>query len=328
MTPSSGTTATAEATPGTTSIVLAFAAVYFIWGSTYLAIHFAIETMPPLTMATIRFAVAGVMLFVWSRSNGAPTPTRAQWKGAAVCGALLLAGGNGGVVVAEQWVPSGLVALLVASVPLWMVLLDWLFGSRIRPSRTTTAGILGGFGGVAFLAGSPGVGAGGREEVLGTVIVLGAGLAWAAGSLYSKYLPDPPRPRMLVSMQMLTGSVVLAVMALLSGEAGDLHLAEVSTKSWLALAYLIVAGALIGYSAYIWLLRVVSPAKAGTYAYVNPVVAMLLGWWLADEPLTFRSLGAATIILGSVVVITFEAGRNRRLAATRGIRADSPDSTR
>ena len=326
MSSSSDTTAAADATR--TSIVLAFAAVYLIWGSTYLAIRFAIETMPPLTMATIRFVVAGVLLFVWSRLNGAPAPTRAQWRGAAVCGALLLAGGNGGVVVAEQWVPSGLVALLVASVPLWMVLLDWLFGSRIRPSRTTTIGLLVGFGGVAFLAGSPGVGAGGREEVFGTVLVLGAGLTWAAGSLYSRYLPDPPRPRMLVSMQMLTGSVVLAVMALLSGEAGEFDLAAVSTKSWLALVYLILAGALVGYSAYIWLLRVVSPAKAGTYAYVNPVVAMLLGWGLADEPLTFRSLGAATIILGSVVVITLESGRGRRLAAMRGIRADAPDSTR
>lgn len=328
MPSTSGPVAPSDATPGLTPVLLAFAAVYFIWGSTYLAIRFAIETMPPFTMATVRFVVAGTLLYVWSRLNGAPAPTKAQWKGAAVCGALLLAGGNGGVVVAEQWVPSGLVALLVASVPLWLVLLDWLFGSKLRPSLTTTGGIVVGFGGVAFLAGSPGVGGGGRLEVIGTIIVLLASLAWAAGSLYSRYLPDPPRPRMLVAMQMLTGSVVLAVMAVMAGEVASIDVGAVSARSWAALLYLIVAGALVGYSAYIWLLRVVPPAKAGTYAYVNPVVAMLLGWAFADEPLTFRSLGAATIILGSVVVITLEAGRHRRLAANRGVRMDTPSSTR
>jgi drug/metabolite transporter (DMT)-like permease len=293
-------------------VLLAFAAIYLVWGSTYLAIRFAIETMPPLGMASLRFVIAGSLLYLWSRSRGAPAPSYRQWRNAAISGTLLLAGGNGAVVVAEQWVPSGLVALIVAAVPFWLVLLDALFGSRARPTRRTTLGLLTGFGGVGVLAGSPGVGAGGGQELLGALLALAGSLAWASGSLASRYAKDPPRPRMLVAMQMLFGSLVLGMMSLVAGETDGFRLAEVSFLSWAALLYLIVAGALIGYSAYIWLLTVVTPSRVGTYAYVNPVVAMLLGWALADEPLTFRSLLAAAIILASVVVITTETtGRNR-----------------
>lgn len=304
--PSGGATGGVE--PGPTPIVLAFAAIYLIWGSTYLAIRWAIETMPPFAMAAVRFLIAGMLLYAWSRSRGAPTPSPRQWRDAAISGTLLLAGGNGAVVVAEQWVPSGLVALLVASVPLWLVLLDMLFGARIRPSRRTMVGLAAGFVGVGVLAGSPGVGAGGIEEMFGAVLVLAGSVSWAAGSLFSRYARLPARPRMLVAMQMLAGGAVLALLSLASGEAVGFEIDAVSARSWAALAYLIVAGALVGYSAYIWLLTVVIPARVGTYAYVNPVVAMLLGWALAEEPLTFRSLFAATIILGSVVVITTEAG--------------------
>jgi drug/metabolite transporter (DMT)-like permease len=183
-----------------------------------------------------------------------------------------------------------------------------LFGARIRPSRRTMVGLAAGFVGVGVLAGSPGVGAGGIEEMFGAVLVLAGSVSWAAGSLFSRYARLPARPRMLVAMQMLAGGAVLALLSLASGEAVGFEIDAVSARSWAALAYLIVAGALVGYSAYIWLLTVVIPARVGTYAYVNPVVAMLLGWALAEEPLTFRSLFAATIILGSVVVITTEAG--------------------
>lgn len=290
-------------------MLVAFAAVYLIWGSTYLAIRFAIDTMPPLSMAAVRFAIAGALLYVWMRGRGAPAPTRAQWKDAAVAGTLLLAGGNGAVVVAEQWVPSGLVALLVAAVPLWLVLLDAVVGSRARPGSRATLGLVVGFGGVALLTGSPGAGAGGPRELLGALLVLGGALAWAGGSLYSRYAQAPPRPRMFVAMQMLAGSVPLAVLAVAFGELGRIDPGAISARSWWALAYLIVFGALVGYTAYIWLLSVSTPALVGTYAYVNPVVALLLGWWLADEPLTFRSLAAAAIILGSVVVITSEPGQ-------------------
>lgn len=300
--------------PPVGKLLLAFAAVYFIWGSTYLAIRWAIETMPPLGMASLRFFIAGGLLYGWARLRGVPNPTRRQWRDGAISGTLLLAGGNGAIVIAEQWIPSGLVALLVATVPLWLVLLDTLVGSRIRPSGRTVVGLVVGFGGVAVLAGSPGVGAGGPQELLGVVVVLGGALCWAGGSLYSRYASEPPRPRMVVATQMLSGACVLGAIALLSGEMTGFVLADVSVRSWLALGYLITFGAIIGYAAYIWLLTVVEPARAGTYAYVNPVVAMLLGWAFADEQLTFRSLLAAAIILGSVIVLTTEAAAGRRRA--------------
>ena len=308
---------TEQVEPTPARIMLAFAAVYFIWGSTYLAIRFAIETMPPLAMAAVRFLTAGTLLFVWARSRGARIPSGAHWRAAAISGTLLLAGGNGAVVIAEQWVPSGLVALLVASVPLWMVILDRFFGSRARPTRRTVIGLTVGFGGVALLAGSLGVGAGGGKELFGAFLVMGGSLCWAAGSLHSRYIKDPPRPRMLVAMQMLSGGVVLAVMAALTGDWARVDIASISIRSWVAFGYLILAGALIGYAAYIWLLTVVPPARAGTYAYVNPVVAMFLGWSFAGEPLAFRSLGAAAIILGSVVVITTEASAKQNEPPSR-----------
>lgn len=308
----------AESDPGTLLLVLAFLSVYLIWGSTYLAIRFAIETIPPFLMAAVRFLVAGVLLYTWARLRGVPKPTRAQWWGGAVSGTLLLAGGNGGVVIAEQWVPSGLVALIVATVPLWLVLLDWAFGAGGRPSGRTSLGLLIGFAGVGVLGGAEGLGAGGdTRELLGGVIVVLGSLCWAGGSLYSRYMRNPPRPRMLVASQFLCGGLVFVVLATAFGEWGSFDPAAVSLKSALALVYLILFGALIGYAAYIWLLTVVSPARAGTYAYVNPVVAMLLGWGLADEPLTFRSGVAAAIILGSVVMITSDRARTVQRPITR-----------
>lgn len=300
-----------RADPPLSALLLAFASIYLIWGSTYLAIRFAIETMPPLGMAAFRFLIAGTLMYVWSRSRGVPAPTRAQWKSGATSGTLLLVGGNGAVVVAEQWVPSGLVALIVATVPLWMVILDAVFGSKSRPSTRATVGLLGGFAGVGILAGSPGVGGGGPQELFGAVLVLGGSLCWAIGSLVSRYAKDPPRPRMLVATQMLSGSAVFAVLALVFQEPSGFAFAQVSVRSWWAFVYLIIFGALIGYAAYVWLLTVVPPSRAGTYAYVNPVVAMFLGWAFANEPLSFRSGIAAAIILSSVVVITTEASPTR-----------------
>ncbi len=296
-------------------VLLAFGAIYLVWGSTYLAIRFAIETMPPLLMGAARFSVAGGVMYAWARASGSAPPSRRQWRDAAVVGALMLGGGNGAVVVAEQWIPSGLVALLVGCVPLWLVVLDALFGSRARPSASASGGLVLGFAGVALLTGSPGVGAGGSQELLGVALVLGGSLAWAVGSLFSRYASAAPRPRMWVAMQMITGAAVLGLVGLASGELASVDLPGISAKSWWSLGYLIVFGALIAYTAYVWLLGITTPARAGTYAFVNPVVAMLLGWALADEPLTFRSLLAAAIILGSVVIITSEAGRG---LGTRG----------
>lgn len=304
--------------PTTAKLLAAFAAVYVIWGSTYLAIRFAIETIPPLFMASVRFLVAGGMLYAWARRRGAPPPSRKQWSAAAVVGGLLLVGGNGAVVVAEQWIPSGLAALLVAAVPLWIVLVDWVGGSGARPTRRVTAGLVAGFGGVVLLAGSPGVGEGGARELLGAALVLVGGLSWAIGSIYSRHAPTPPRPRLWVGMQMIAGGALLLPISLLAGEWSAIDLAAVSPKSLLSLLYLIVFGAIVGYSAYIWLLTASTPARVATYAYVNPVVALFLGWALAAEPLTGRSLVAGAVILGSVVLITTErrSGREERAASS------------
>jgi drug/metabolite transporter (DMT)-like permease len=301
-------------------VIAGFAAVYLIWGSTYLAIRFAIETFPPLLMAGVRFLVAGSVLYVWSRSRGAAPPTRAQWRTAFVVGGLLLLGGNGAVVVAEQWVPSGLTALLIGAVPLWMVLVDWGWGSRVRPSRRVVLGLIGGFVGLVTLVGAPGAGAGGRQELLGGLLVVLGALAWAAGSIYSRHAPLPPRPRLWVAMQMLAGGTLLVTAAGLAGEWRSFDPGGVSARSALALLYLVVFGSLVAYTAYIWLLSVSTPARVGTYAYVNPVVALLLGWSLADEPLSFRSVVAAAIIVGAVVVTTTggrAGGRPSKPAAPR-----------
>ncbi len=294
--------------PPLPAIILAFVAVYVIWGSTYLAIRWSVETMPPLLMAAVRFLVAGALLYGWFRARGMARPSPKQWKAAAISGGLLLAGGNGAVVVAIQWVPSGLAALLVGSVPLWIVLVDWLAGARVRPTARSAVGVIVGFAGIAVLAGSPGVGDGGLHEAFGAILLLGGALSWATGSIYAKYAKGLPPPGPLVSMQMLAGGGTLLLMSFVAGEPFSFDPAVVSLKSMLSLVYLITFGAMVAYAAYMWLLNVVSPAKATTYAYVNPVVAMFLGWAFADEPLTFRSLGAAGIILCAVVLITTEAG--------------------
>jgi drug/metabolite transporter (DMT)-like permease len=288
-------------------VVLAFSAVYLIWGSTYLAIRFAIGTIPPLLMAGVRFLIAGSALYAWSRSRGAARPTPAQWRAAFVVGALLLVCGNGAVVTAEQWVPSGLTALLVGAVPLWMVLVDWGWGMRVRPSGRVAVGLLGGFAGLALLVGAPAAGtgsAGSIRALFGSLLVICGALGWASGSIYSRHAPRPSGPRLWVSMQMLAGGALLVPLSALVGEWRGFHPASVSARSMAALAYLVVFGSLVTYTAYIWLLSVSTPARVGTYAYVNPVVALVLGWALAGEPLSFRSVAAAAIIVGSVVVIT------------------------
>jgi drug/metabolite transporter (DMT)-like permease len=313
---------TAASSPGLAPLVAAFGAVYVIWGSTYLGILWAIETMPPLLMASVRFLTAGGLLFAWAKARGSavgavPRPDGGQWRAAAIAGGLMLGGGNGAVTVAEQWVPSGIAALLVASVPLFLVVLDALFGSRTRPSVRAQVGLVVGFGGVALLAGSPGVGQGGPLEMVGGLLILGGCAAWAAGSLYLRYAPSPPQPLLWVGMQMICGGGILGVLALVTGEWVGFRPSDVSLRSTLSLAYLIVFGAIIAYSAYVWLLRVSTPARVGTYAYVNPVIALLLGWWLAGEPLGFRSLLAAAIIVGSVVVIVSESASRRGGAVSR-----------
>lgn len=286
------------------AVVAAFAAVYLIWGSTYLGIRIAIETLPPFLMAGARFVIAGALLYGWCRlRNGAPPPGRPDWRNAATIGGLLLMGGNGSVVWAQQFIPSGLAALLVATVPLFMVVLEWLWNGAERPGIQTFGGLLLGFCGVLLLVGAPGT-AGGTIGVLAGVVILFAALSWATGSIYSRRVEPPPTPRLGTAMQMLAGGGLLTVVGLVSGEAAGLDLAAVSLRSWLALAYLVVFGSLVAFSAYVWLLRVSTPDRVSTYAYVNPAVALFLGWSLAGEPLTARTLLGSAVILVSVVIVT------------------------
>jgi drug/metabolite transporter (DMT)-like permease len=282
-------------------------AVYVVWGSTYLAIRFAVETLPPFLMAGVRFVVAGAALYAWARLAGAAErPTAANWRAAALVGACLLLGGNGGVVWAEQRVPSGIAALLVTVVPLWMVLLDWLRPGGRRPGWQVAAGLLLGFGGVALLVG-PGAASGSHDggiDLLGAGVLLLASFSWAWGSITSRRLPLPRSPVLTTAMEMLAGGVLLLAASLVAGEPARFDLQAVTARSLLSFGYLIVFGSFVGFTAYIWLLRVASPALVGTYAYVNPVVAVLLGWAFAGEPLGARTLVAAAVIVAGVAVIT------------------------
>lgn len=289
--------------PPLAGILAAFAAIYLIWGSTYLAIRFAIETLPPFLMAGVRFLVAGGILYGFARARGLAKPTPRQWGGAAVVGGLLLLGGNGGVVWAEQYVASGLVALVVATEPLWVALFDWLRPGGGRPSRPTVLGMLVGFAGVFVLVGPEGA-TGTGIAWLPALVVLFAGGSWALGSIYSLRAPLPPSPLVATGAEMLTGGALLAVAGLVHGDVAAFDPAAVSLRSLLAMGYLIVFGSLIAFSAYVWLLRVASPSRAATYAYVNPVVAVFLGWLLAGEPLTPRIGVAAALVVAAVVLVT------------------------
>jgi len=305
-------------------LLAAFAGLYLIWGSTYLAIRFAIETLPPFTMAGVRFTVAGAVLYLWSRHlRGVEAPSRSQWRAAAVVGGLLLLGGNGAVVWAEQFVPSGLVALLVATVPFWMVLLDWVAGGA-RPTPGLVLGLLAGLGGVALLVTGDEVGGAGPSALLGGLAVLGGAFLWAAGSIYSRSADLPSSLRLGSAMQMLTGGAMLLGVGAILGEWAEVDPAAVSARSALALGYLVVFGSLIAFSAYIWLLRVSTPARVSTYAYVNPVVALVLGWALADEPITPRIVLAAVIILAAVVAISLLGGRRPRRRPSGRLSSSTP----
>lgn len=309
--------------PRAAPVVLALAAVYLIWGSTYLGIRFAIETLPPFVMAGTRFVIAGAILMLWSAQRGAPRPTRAHWLGGTLVGAGLLLGGNGGVVLAERTVPSGLVAVIVALVPAWMVLLHWMTAGE-RPTHVTVAALVVGFAGTALLVG-PGDAGVDRIDAFGTAAALFASLSWAAGSLYARRAPLPRDQLQANGVEQLAGGALLLLAATLVGEWGELNAAAVSARSLLSLGYLVVFGSLVGFTAYLWLLRAVRPALASTYAYVNPVVAVFLGWALAAEPVTVRTLVAASIILVAVATITSEQAREgirARRAAARELPGD------
>jgi drug/metabolite transporter (DMT)-like permease len=291
--------------PSRLAIAVAFFCIYVIWGSTYLAILFAIETLPPFLMAGVRFLLAGTLIYAWSRFvGGTARPTAAQWRATGVVGVLMLLGGNGLVVWSEQRIPSGVAALLVGTVPCFMVLLDWLRPGGTPPSGRVVVGLALGLFGLFWLVGPDAVMGGGRVEWVGAVAVVLASLSWAMGSIYSRHGELPSSPFLSTAMQMLAGGAALLVVAVALGEPAELDLAHVSLRSALGFLYLLVFGSLVAFSAYVWLLRVSTPARVSTYAYVNPVVAVLLGWAFAEEALTLRMLIAAAVIVSGVALIT------------------------
>jgi drug/metabolite transporter (DMT)-like permease len=304
------------------SIWAAMLAVYIVWGSTYLAIRFAIETMPPFLMASTRFLLAGAILYAFRRLRGDPAPTRIEWRSAAIVGLFLLVGGNGGVVWAEQFVESGVAALLVGSAPLWMVLLDAFRPGQAHLARKSadkrqrflsTAGVVIGFLGIGLLV-SPSslTGIAGEVDPIGAAVLTLACFFWAVGSLYNRGAKLPASPLLGTGMEMLAGGLGLLLLGTLVGEWGRVDLGAVSTRSLLGFGYLVFFGSLVGFAAYTWLLRVAPTALVSTYAYVNPLVAILLGNWLASEPLTPRVLISTAVILSAVAVITMNQPSRRK----------------
>jgi len=280
-----------------TKIAVALGIVYVVWGSTYLAIAVADRTLPPLLMLAVRFGLAGGLLYAWSAWRGdlAARLGRREWTAAAIVGGLLLFVDTGGVAWAEQRVASGLTALLIATVPLFTALLDRTFFG-VRLSLGALAGIAAGLLGVALL-----VGASGRVDPIGAAVILGAALAWAAGSAYGRVAPLPQAPFLSAAMQMLCAAALLGVTGAAMGEVGRVHPAAISADSVAAFAFLVVFGSIVAFTAYGWLLRSGAPSVlVSTYAYVNPGVAVLLGWAFAGERVGGRELAAGAIVVASV----------------------------
>ena len=287
----------------TTLVLMAFAAVYIVWGSTYLAIRIGIESFPPLILAGLRHITVGLLLYPVLRRKTGIKPTGANWRAALITGALLLFVGNGGVSWAERTVPSGVTALLVATVSLWLVIVDWLRPGGVKPVPRVVVGLLMGFAGLALLVGPARLGGSERIDPRGAAVLVVASLAWACGSLYSKHGGMPSSAMLGVAMQSLTGGAILLIAGLFAGEFRGLHLGVISLRSWLALGYLIVFGSGIGLTAYIYILHKSTAARVATYAFVNPVVALFLGWLIAGETITLRTVVAAAVILTAVILV-------------------------
>lgn len=320
-------TSNSSSHPSSLSIWAGMLAIYVAWGSTYLAIRFAVETIPPFLMAAARFLIAGSILYLIRRLRKDPAPSHIEWRSAAIVGALLLVGGNGSVVWAETRVPSGIAALLVGSAPLWMVLVDALRPGGRRPHGWTMAGVGLGFLGIFVLIGpAQFLGIQSSIDPLGAAALTFAAFIWAVGSLYSRGARLPASPLLGTGMEMLAGGVGLLILGTLTGEWSRLDLAGIAPRSLWGLLYLIVMGSWVGFAAYTWLLRVAPTTLVSTYAYVNPLVAIVIGSWLAAEPITPRILVAAAIIVGSVALITLTLPANQRAKTVEAAVASADES--
>jgi len=300
----------APARPSAAKFIFAFAAIYLVWGSTYLAIRVAVAALPPFLLAGTRFLVAGSILAAWLAATRGFRPTPGQIRDNAVIGALLITGGNGLVVWAEQSIPSGITTLIISINPLLFVLGEWALPRGIRPTAMTFFGIALGLAGLLLLVGPGGAAAVDLRRCGGIIV---SSLCFTAGSLYARHAREPAEPLAGATVQMLLGGLLLIAIALVAGELSRFDWAQVTRSSGAAWAYLVVAGSLISYPSYVWLLKYSTPVRASTYAYVNPVVAVLLGWRLLGEPLTPRTLFASAVIIAGVVIITAQRARREKL---------------
>ncbi len=312
-------TANGVARPGKEStwspfLVLNFAAVYFLWGGTFFAMKLGVASFPPLILAGMRHFSVGLALYPILRWRTGIRPTMAQWKTAAISGVLLLCVGNGGVCWAEQTVPSGVAALLVATVTLWMVIVDWARPGGHKPSRRILFGIVMGFAGMVILVGPAGLGLSGRVDPVGAGVLIVASLAWACGSLYSKHGELPSSPMLGVAMQGLCGGTAVWILALLNGEWAKFHPLAAPMRAWLAVGYLFIFGSCVGFTAYLYILKKSTAARVGTYAFVNPIVALGIGWLLGGETLSQRTVLAGVVILTAVVLVITAPHRDPREA--------------
>lgn len=294
----------ATAHPRAWKVLLAFAIIYLVWGSTFLAIRVGVREVPPFLLAGMRFLIAGSVLFAWMLAKGTAFPTAREWVSAALMAVLIFVGDYGLVFWAEQRVPSGITAVMMATIPVFMAISEILFLRTQRLTLRLACALLIGIGGVLVLV-SRNVNFGDTPiDTLGAFALIVAAISWAVGSALTRKLRLPSSKAMSSGAQMLVGGVWLTFLAVALGEFRGFRLQAVSMKAWIALVYLIVAGSIVAYTAYVWLIHHESPTKVGTYAYVNPVVAVLLGYFVGGETLTLRTIVGTAFVLVSVVVIT------------------------
>jgi len=290
--------------PRTWKLLLAFAVIYFVWGSTFLAIRVGVREVPPFLLAGLRFLVAGIVLYLWMRAKGTSSPTAREWAGASLLAVLIFVLDYGLLFWAERRVPSGIAAVMMAMIPLFMALSEILIIKSQRLTARLGFALLVGVAGVAVLVSRSANFGDVPIDTAGAAALVVAAVSWSVASSLARRLPLPAAKAMSSGAQMLAGGFFLTLTALLLGEFHGFHFQAVSGKAWLALAYLIVAGSIVGFTAYVWLVHHQSPTKVGTYAYVNPVVAVLVGYFFGGEALGPRTIVGAVLVLVSVVVIT------------------------
>jgi drug/metabolite transporter (DMT)-like permease len=290
--------------PPTWQLLLAFAIIYFVWGSTFLAIRVGVHEVPPLLLAGLRFLIAGVILYTWMRLKGTPSPTARQWAGASSLALLIFVFDYGCLFWAEQRVPSGIAAVMLALIPVFMTLGEIIVLRTQRMTWRLGIALLVGMAGVADLVGRFTNSSQGAVDPLGAAALIFAAISWSIAASFTRKLPLPESKVMSSGAQMLAGGILLMIAAALFGEFRGFHAQLVSREAWLALAYLIVFGSIVGFTAYVWLLHHESPTRVGTYAYVNPVVAVVVGYFLGGESIGPRTVVGTVLVLVSVVVIT------------------------